>query len=64
MRALTCFNCRRQFNVDETAIADQLTELKKEGAKYYAIECPHCRKVNKVALTRLTGRRRRRPRRR
>jgi len=50
--------------VDETAIADQLTELKKEGAKYYAIECPHCRKVNKVALTRLTGRRRRRPRRR
>jgi hypothetical protein len=64
MIAITCFNCRRQFNVDETAIADQLAELKEEGAKYYAIECRHCRKVNKVALTRLTGRRRRRARRR
>jgi DNA-directed RNA polymerase subunit RPC12/RpoP len=64
MLAITCFNCRRQFNVDETAIADRLAELKEEGAKYYAIECPHCRKVNKVALARLTGGRRRRARRR
>jgi hypothetical protein len=64
MIAITCFNCHRQFNVDETAITDQLTELKEEGAKYYAIECAHCRKVNKVALARLTGGRRRRARRR
>lgn len=63
MMTVTCFNCHRQFNVDETAIADQLTKLKEERAKYYAIECPHCRKINKVALSRLTGRRRHRPRR-
>jgi DNA-directed RNA polymerase subunit RPC12/RpoP len=61
--AITCFNCHRQFNVDETAIADQLSRLKEEKAKYYAIDCPHCRKVNKIALTQLTGGRRRRPRR-
>ncbi len=64
MLAITCFNCHRQFNVDQAAIAEQLTKLKEEGAKYYAIECPHCRKTNKVALTRLTSGRRRRPRRR
>lgn len=63
MLAVTCFNCRRQFNVDQAAIADQLAKLKEESAKYYAIECPHCRKINKVALRRLTGRRRRRRRR-
>jgi hypothetical protein len=64
MIAITCFNCRRQFNVDETAIGDQLAKLREEGAKYYAIECAHCRKINKIALARLTGRRRRRPRQR
>jgi len=62
--AVTCFNCRRKFNVDEAAIAEQLAELKKAGARHYAIECPHCRKVNKVALSRFGGGRRRRPRRR
>ncbi len=40
-----------------------VAKLKEEGAKYYAIECPHCRKLNKIALTRLTGGRRRRGRR-
>jgi DNA-directed RNA polymerase subunit RPC12/RpoP len=62
MIAVTCFNCRRQFNIDETAIAEQLAKLKEEKARYYAVECPHCRKVNKVALSRLTGGRRRRRR--
>lgn len=64
MTAVTCFNCRRQFNVDEAAIAEQLTELQEGGAKHYNVECPHCRKTNKVALSQLTGRRRRRRRRR
>jgi len=59
MLAITCFSCHRQFNVDETAITEELTNLKKDGAKHYTIECPHCRKVNKVALSRLGGRRRR-----
>ncbi|MFZ5916951.1 MAG: hypothetical protein ACOYZ7_08470 [Chloroflexota bacterium] len=59
MIAVTCFNCHRQFNVDQVAIADELARLQAEGAKYYTIECPHCRKVNKVALSRLIGRQRR-----
>ncbi len=63
MLALTCFNCHRQFNIDQNAIADQLAKLQEEKAKYYATECPHCRKVNKIALARLTGGRRRRTRR-
>jgi hypothetical protein len=64
MIAVTCFNCRRQFNVDQVALAEELTKLKEEGAKHYTIECPHCRKVNKIALSHLTGGRRRRARRR
>jgi hypothetical protein len=64
MIAVTCFNCRRQFNVDQVAIADQLAKLKEENAKHYTIDCPHCRRVNKVALKHLTGGRRRRYRRR
>lgn len=64
MKVVTCFNCRRQFNVDETAIAEQLAKLKEEAAKHYALECPHCRKINKIALSRLLGGRRRRQRRR
>jgi hypothetical protein len=63
MIAVTCFNCHRQFNIDNTAMAEELTKLKEEGARHYTIECPHCRKVNKIALSRLTGRRRRRARR-
>ena len=63
MATVTCFSCHRQFNVDDTAIADRLTKLREEKAKHYTIECPHCRKVNKIALTRLTGGRRRRGRR-
>ena len=64
MKVVTCFNCRRQFNVDEMAIAEQLTKLKEEGAKYYALECPHCRKINKISLSRLLGGGRRRRQRR
>jgi len=63
MTPVTCFNCRRQFNIDETAIAEELTRLKEERAKHYTIECPYCRKVNKIALSRLTGGRPRRRRR-
>jgi hypothetical protein len=62
MIPVTCFNCRRQFNIDQIAIADDLAKLKEEKAKHYTIECPHCRKVNKIALSRLTGGRRRRRR--
>ena len=64
MHTVTCFKCHRQFNIDNTVIAEQLEELKKEGARYYPIECPHCRKVNKIALSQLTAQPRRRRRRR
>ena len=63
MMSVTCFNCHRQFNVDETAIAEELARLKEEKARHHTIECPHCRKVNKIALSRLTGGRHRRRRR-
>lgn len=63
MIAVTCFSCRRQFNIDKTAIADEMEKLKEENAKHYPVECPHCRKVNKIALSQLSPRRRRRRRR-
>jgi hypothetical protein len=63
MIAVTCFSCRRQFNIDETAIAEELEKLRAEKGKHYPVECPHCRKVNKIALSQLIPRRRRRRRR-
>ena len=68
MIRVTCFKCTHKFSVDEEALlAEQAATEGQEGdedakprPKHLVVECPFCRKINKVSLPR-PRRRRRRP---
>ena len=53
---VTCFKCGWKFTIDEEAIAKSLAEAETPPPRHYVVECPRCRKANKVSLKR--GRRR------
>ena len=57
---VTCFKCGWKFALDEEAIAESQAEAEASSPRHYVVECPRCRKANKVPLQR--GRRRKKPR--
>ncbi len=53
---VTCFKCGWKFMLDEEAIAEGLAEG-ETPPRHYVVECPRCRKANKVSLRKGRGRR-------
>ena len=52
MLKITCFKCRWSWSLNRDAAQAALDSLKPED-DYYAIECPKCRRVNKVTIKQL-----------
>jgi len=67
MIRVTCFKCTHKFSVDEVALlakqaageGQEGDEAPKPRPKHLAVECPFCRKINKVSLPRQRRRRHR-----
>jgi phage FluMu protein Com len=49
MLKITCFNCHLSWSLNPEATQAALDSL-KEDESYYAIECPKCRRVNKIPI--------------
>jgi hypothetical protein len=47
MLKITCFNCRWSWSMNAEAAQGALDSL-KPGEEHYIVECPRCRRVNKV----------------
>ena len=54
---VTCLKCHWQFTVDEEAIAESHSEAEAPRPHHLVVECPRCRRANKVALRRRRRRR-------
>jgi hypothetical protein len=50
MIIVTCYKCKRKFNLEEQEIADGLAHLGKPNAKYYPGRCPNCHAQTKISL--------------
>jgi hypothetical protein len=48
---VTCFRCRRRFELDPVLVGTQLRKLKTRNPRYYQAVCPACQSVNKVSVT-------------
>ena len=46
---LRCTKCHKPYNITREAAATALDEMTKEGHKFEMIQCPMCRKTNKVS---------------
>jgi hypothetical protein len=52
MLKITCYKCHWSWSLNREAVQAALDSLEPE-AKYYAVECPHCRRTNKVTIKQL-----------
>lgn len=52
MIKITCFNCHASWSLNREEIEAALASL-KPGATHYTVECPKCRRVNKVTIRQL-----------
>jgi hypothetical protein len=47
---VTCFRCRRRFELDPVLVGLELRKLKTKNPKHYQAHCPACHAVNKVSV--------------
>ncbi len=47
---VTCFKCRRRFDLDPVWVGVELRKLKAREPRYYQASCPSCHAVNKVSV--------------
>lgn len=47
---VTCFKCRRRFDLDAVWVGIELRKLKARQPRYYQAMCPSCHAVNKVSI--------------
>ena len=47
---VTCFKCRRRFDLDAVWVGVELRKLKTRQPRYYPAVCPSCHVVNKVSI--------------
>lgn len=52
MLKITCYKCHWSWSLNREATEATLAAL-KPGEEYAALECPRCRRVNKVAVAQL-----------
>ncbi|PID85559.1 MAG: hypothetical protein CSA11_00645 [Chloroflexi bacterium] len=45
-----CQFCRHSFNVGRDFMSQAVAEADEKRQKYCALECPKCRKINKVSV--------------
>jgi len=47
---VTCFKCRRRFDLDPVFVGRELRKLKARQPKHYQAVCPACHSVNKISV--------------
>jgi HAMP domain-containing protein len=47
---VTCFKCRRRFDLDPVVIGADLRKLKVKNPRHYDAICPACHATNKVSV--------------
>jgi ssDNA-binding Zn-finger/Zn-ribbon topoisomerase 1 len=52
MLKVTCYKCQWSWSLNNDAVKTALDALEPDAA-YYAIECPKCRRINKVTVKQL-----------
>ncbi len=48
---VTCFKCRRRFDLDPIFVGAELHKLKVKSPKHYDAVCPACHATNKVSVS-------------
>ncbi len=47
---VTCFKCRRRFDLDPVLVGADLRKLKIKSPRHYQAICPACHATNKVSV--------------
>jgi len=50
MANVTCFKCRRRFDLDPVFVGAELRKLKVKQPRHYQAICPACHATNKVSV--------------
>ncbi|GAB4529963.1 MAG: hypothetical protein Kow0063_07510 [Anaerolineae bacterium] len=50
MANVTCYKCRRRFDLDPVFVGAELRKLKVEHPRHYQAICPACHATNKVSV--------------
>lgn len=48
-----CQYCRHSFNLSRDYVAEAVADAAEKKQKYHAVECPKCRKTNKVSISQM-----------
>jgi hypothetical protein len=48
-----CAYCRHSYNLSRDYMIEVVNKAEESGQKYEAIECPSCRKTNKVSVSQM-----------
>jgi hypothetical protein len=47
---VTCFKCRRRFDLDPVVVGADLRKLKVKNPRHYDAVCPACHATNKISV--------------
>ena len=50
MTNVTCYKCRRRFDLDPVLVGEDLRKLKIKNPQHYQAICPACHATNKVSV--------------
>ena len=45
---ISCQQCHKPFALNKQQIHDMLDEMAREDLNHYNVNCPHCRRMNRV----------------
>jgi len=48
---VTCYKCRRRFDLDPIFVGAELRKLKVQNPRHYQAVCPACHATNKISVT-------------
>ena len=51
MANVTCYKCRRRFDLEPVFVGAELRKLKIKNPRHYQAVCPACHATNKVSVT-------------
>lgn len=50
---IRCQNCHKPFALSKEAVHSALEQVTSENLKHFDAQCPHCRRVNRIAKKQL-----------
>lgn len=46
---IRCYSCHKPFALGKDAVHAALEMITAEGLSHYDVQCPHCRRINRVS---------------